>query len=49
MFGRDIEPRMRAHFDDLRGFHMIPGAGHWNQQEKPAETNRLLLDWLTSL
>jgi pimeloyl-ACP methyl ester carboxylesterase len=49
MFGRDIEPRMRAHFDDLRGFHMIPGAGHWNQQEKPAETNRLLLDWLKSL
>ena len=49
MFGRDIETRMRDHFDDLRGFHMIPGAGHWNQQEKPAETNRLLLDWLEAL
>jgi pimeloyl-ACP methyl ester carboxylesterase len=46
MFGRDPEVRMRDHFADLRGFHMIPGAGHWNQQEKPAETNRLLLDWL---
>lgn len=49
MFGRDVETRMRQHFDDLRGFHMIPGAGHWNQQEKPVETNRLLIDWLKSL
>ena len=40
MFGRDVEPRMREHFADLRGFHMIEGAGHWNQQEKPEETNR---------
>lgn len=49
MFGRDVEPRMRTHFADLRGFHMIEGAGHWNQQEKPAETNRLLLEWLKGL
>jgi pimeloyl-ACP methyl ester carboxylesterase len=49
MFGRDPEARMRDHFEDLRGFHMIPGAGHWNQQEKPAETNKLLIDWLKSL
>lgn len=25
---------------------VIPGCGHWVQQEKPAEVNRLLLDWL---
>ena len=49
MFGRDVEARMRQHFDDLRGFHMIEGAGHWNQQEKPVETNKLLLQWLTAL
>ena len=49
MFGRDVEARMRNHFDDLRGFHMIDSAGHWNQQEKPAETNKLLIDWLKSL
>lgn len=49
MFGRDPETRMRDHFAELRGFHMIPGAGHWNQQEKPAETNKLLIDWLKSL
>ena len=49
MFGRDVETRMRNHFADLRGFHMIEGAGHWNQQEKPEATNRLLLDWLKTL
>jgi pimeloyl-ACP methyl ester carboxylesterase len=29
-----------------RGTHLIAGAGHWVQQEQPAETNRLLLDFL---
>lgn len=28
---------------------LLDGAGHWNQQEKPEETNRLLLNWLKSL
>lgn len=49
MFGPGAEDRMRPNFADLRGFHLIKGAGHWNQQEKPAETNKLLLDWLKSL
>ncbi len=49
MFGPGVEERMRAAFDDLRGFHVVPGAGHWNQEENPAETNRLLLGWLKSL
>jgi pimeloyl-ACP methyl ester carboxylesterase len=31
---------------DLRGSHLIDGAGHWIQQEKPAEVNALLLDYL---
>jgi pimeloyl-ACP methyl ester carboxylesterase len=26
--------------------HMIAGSGHWTQQEKPEEVNRLILDWL---
>jgi pimeloyl-ACP methyl ester carboxylesterase len=26
--------------------HMVRGSGHWTQQEKPAEVNRLILDWL---
>jgi pimeloyl-ACP methyl ester carboxylesterase len=26
--------------------HMVHGSGHWTQQEKPEEVNRLILDWL---
>jgi pimeloyl-ACP methyl ester carboxylesterase len=25
---------------------LVKGSGHWTQQEKPAEVNRLILDWL---
>ena len=46
MFGQGVEERMRAAVPGLRGFHIIPGAGHWNQQEKPEATNRMLIDWL---
>jgi pimeloyl-ACP methyl ester carboxylesterase len=28
---------------------VLPGAGHWIQQERPDEVNRLLLDFLRSL
>jgi len=34
---------------DLRGSHIVPGCGHWVQQEGADEVNRLLVDWLTSL
>ncbi len=30
----------------MLGCHLIPGAGHWVQQEQPAEVSRLLLDFL---
>jgi len=33
----------------LRGSHILEGAGHWVQQEQPAEVNRLLIDFLKSL
>jgi pimeloyl-ACP methyl ester carboxylesterase len=33
----------------LRGSHILPGAGHWIQQEKPAEVNRLLIEFLKGL
>ena len=29
--------------------HVLEGVGHWTQQERPAEVNRLLLDWLGRL
>ena len=34
---------------DYRGKVMIPGAGHWTQQEAPAEFNRALLGFLRTL
>lgn len=30
----------------LRGNHLLDGAGHWIQQERPEEVNRLLTDFL---
>jgi pimeloyl-ACP methyl ester carboxylesterase len=27
--------------------HMIPKCGHWTQQDKPEELNRILVDWLS--
>jgi pimeloyl-ACP methyl ester carboxylesterase len=34
---------------DLRGLHVLPGAGHWLQQERAEEVNRLLLGFLTEI
>jgi pimeloyl-ACP methyl ester carboxylesterase len=33
----------------LRTKVLLPGVGHWVQQERPAEVNRLLLDFLKGL
>jgi pimeloyl-ACP methyl ester carboxylesterase len=33
----------------LAGSHILDGCGHWIQQERPDETNRLLIDWLQGL
>jgi len=35
--------------DDFRGSTLIPGVGHWVQQEAPEETNRALLQFLEGL
>ena len=40
---------LETNVPDLRGKVLIPGAGHWIQQERPAEVNRLLIDFLSSL
>ncbi len=34
---------------DYRGHVIIPGAGHWTQQEKPAEFNAALIQQLSAL
>ena len=36
---------MKPLVDDLE-IHMLEHCGHWSQQEKPDEVNRLMIDWL---
>lgn len=38
--------RQAEHLADFRGSVLIPDAGHWVQQERPAETNAALLAFL---
>ena len=45
----DPVERMRPHLPNLEGAHILPGCGHWTQQERPAEVNALLIPWLKSL
>ncbi|MFF1787467.1 alpha/beta fold hydrolase [Kitasatospora sp. NPDC058243] len=33
----------------LLSSHILDGCGHWVQQERPAEVNRILTDWLAAL
>ena len=40
---------MRQHVPNLEGAHVLEGAGHWTQQERPAEVNGLLIPWLKTL
>jgi pimeloyl-ACP methyl ester carboxylesterase len=40
--GIDLYDRAGDHLTDFRGATIIPGAGHWVQQEAPEETNRAL-------
>jgi len=43
------EAGLKDWMDDLRLQAVIPGAGHWIQQERPDEVNRLLLGFLRGL
>ena len=40
---------MREHVTDLRGVVVVPGAGHWVQQERPEAVNAALLGFLAGL
>ena len=40
---------MRIQVSDLRELVLVPDAGHWIQQERPAETNVALLRFLAGL
>ncbi len=41
-----IEAMAERACSDWRGTHLVPGAGHWVQQEQPGEVVRLLLEFL---
>ncbi len=43
------EAAMQDWIPDLRSQRVLPGAGHWIQQERPDEVNGFLLDFLRSL
>jgi pimeloyl-ACP methyl ester carboxylesterase len=47
--GVDLVEMMRKHVADLRLVRIVDGAGHWIQQERPAEVNAALLEWLGGL
>jgi len=44
----DFEAMQAGACTQLRGVHLIEGAGHWVQQEQPAEVSRLLLAFLAT-
>jgi pimeloyl-ACP methyl ester carboxylesterase len=49
MWGGGAIARFPETLPDLRGSHILPGCGHWVQQERAAEVNELLVSWLRSL
>lgn len=40
---------MKQNVPNLRSIVKLPGAGHWTQQERPAEVNAAMIDFLRSL
>ncbi len=49
MWGATAIARFPETLPGLRGSHVLPGCGHWVQQERPAEVNGLLVDFLNGL
>ena len=40
---------MKEQIPDLRVLETLPGCGHWTQQERPAEVNEKLIEFLGGL
>jgi pimeloyl-ACP methyl ester carboxylesterase len=40
---------LKAGVPNLRDAIILPGAGHWTQQERPKETNEAMIAFLRSL
>lgn len=39
-------PNLKYIVPDLREVRMLPGCGHWTQQERPGERNAAIIDFL---
>ena len=46
---REQLPRMREYIPELRGTVLLPGCGHWTQQERPAEVSEAMIGFLRGL
>jgi len=42
-------PNLSKFVPALRRTIMLPGCGHWTQQERPAEVNAAMIEFLRSL
>jgi pimeloyl-ACP methyl ester carboxylesterase len=42
-------PALATHVPRLRGTVMLPGCGHWTQQERPAEVSAAMIEFLRAL
>lgn len=49
IWGQPAIERFSETLPELRRSEILEGSGHWIQQEKPEETNRLLLEFLAGL
>lgn len=49
IWGEEAMARATEFMPNYLGSHIVPGAGHWIQQERPKETNRHILDFLRQL
>ena len=42
-------PNLSKFVPELRGTIILPGCGHWTQQERAAEVNAAMIDFLRGL
>jgi pimeloyl-ACP methyl ester carboxylesterase len=46
---KEVIADLKRFIPDLRSSVMLSGCGHWTQQERPAEVNRAMIDFLRAL
>jgi pimeloyl-ACP methyl ester carboxylesterase len=46
---KEVIADLARYVPQLRGTIMLPGCGHWTQQERPNEVNKAMIDFLRSL